>query len=182
MLALLNSHVVDFFHHQIATQMRGGWYSYESRFIRNLPIAEGTESQTERIVDAVNTLIASRRYFSDHRADQATLAQAMLSYWERMLNGLVYELYFPEEVHGAGLRLFDLVEAANLPNLSTEAPSGEPEAPPERRANVDSLPDDQRLAVIRAKFEELHADAHPLRIALDKLQALEVVRIIEGRE
>lgn len=37
-LGLLNSRLVDFYHHRIATQMRGGWFSYESRFIRSLPI------------------------------------------------------------------------------------------------------------------------------------------------
>lgn len=85
----------------------------------------------------------------------------MLAYWERVLNGLVYDLYFPDEVHGAGLRLFDLLEAARLPD-------------------VNSLPEKDRLPRLREKFEELHDGAHPLRIALDKLQTLDTVRIIEG--
>ena len=39
LLGLLNSRLVEWFIHQTATQMRGGgWYSYESRFIRGLPI------------------------------------------------------------------------------------------------------------------------------------------------
>ncbi|HAB16476.1 MAG TPA: hypothetical protein DCE44_08500 [Verrucomicrobiales bacterium] len=86
----------------------------------------------------------------------------MLTYWERVLNGLVYELYFPEEVHGAGLRLFELVEAARLPD-------------------VNALPETERLPRLRQKFEELHDGAHPLRVALDKLQTLDTVRIIEGK-
>jgi hypothetical protein len=36
-------------------------------------------------------------------------------------------------------------------------------------------------ATLRQKFEELHDGAHPLRIALDKLQTLDTVRIIEGK-
>ena len=86
----------------------------------------------------------------------------MLSYWERVLNGLVYELYFPEEVHGAGLRLFDLVEQAKLPDIHTLAES-------------------QRLPTLREKFEDLFDPNHPLRIALDKLQTLDTIRIIEGK-
>lgn len=38
-----------------------------------------------------------------------------MAYWERVLNGQVVELLFPEEVHGAGLRLFDSVGQAFLP-------------------------------------------------------------------
>jgi adenine-specific DNA-methyltransferase len=75
----------------------------------------------------------------------------------RVLNGLVYELYFPEEVHGAGLRLFELVEAARPPD-------------------VNALPEADCLPRLRQKFEELHDGAHPLRI-----QTLDTVRIIEGR-
>ena len=86
----------------------------------------------------------------------------MLAYWEQILNGLVYELYFPDEVHGAGLRLFDLVEQAGLPDIETIAES-------------------QRLPTLREKFEDLYEGQHPVRIALDKLQTLDTVRIIEGK-
>jgi hypothetical protein len=50
----------------------------------------------------------------------------MVAYWERVLNGLVVELYFPEEVQGAIMRdergrmkggMFDLVAQAALPVL-----------------------------------------------------------------
>lgn len=44
-----------------------------------------------------------------------------------------------------------------------------------------SLPETERLGTLRKKFEQLHDGAHPLRIALDKLQTLDTVRIIEGK-
>jgi hypothetical protein len=47
-------------------------------------------------------------------AAQTTRDPLMVAYWERVLNGLVYELYFPEDLHAAGLRLFDLVAQADL--------------------------------------------------------------------
>ncbi len=37
-LGLLNSRLLEWYLHQVATTMRGGWYSYESRFIHGLPI------------------------------------------------------------------------------------------------------------------------------------------------
>ena len=68
--------------------------------------------------------------------EQSTWDPLMLAYWERVLKGLVNELYFSEKVPAEGLR---------------------------------------RL------FEALYAGDHPLRIALDKLQTLDTVRIIEGK-
>lgn len=88
----------------------------------------------------------------------------MLAYWERVLNGLVYELYFPEEVHQAGLQLFVLVEQAGVPDM-----------------NLDTIPEPDRLRRLRQLFETLYDGTHPLRIALDKLQTLDTVRIIEGK-
>ncbi len=89
---------------------------------------------------------------------------------ERRSNALVYELYFPEEVKGSLKEeggswkgsLFDLVEAAGLPD-------------------VTALPEPDCLPRLRRKFEELHDGAHPLRRALGQLQTLETIRIIEGR-
>jgi hypothetical protein len=162
LLALLNSQVVDFFHHQIATQMRGGWFSYEARFIKSLPIASTTADQQKRIVSCVDILLSVRRHFANDPAEQTTRDPLMVAYWERVLNGLVYELYFPEELHDAGLRLFDLVAQADLPDIT-------------------KLPEKDRLPKLRQKFEELHDGAHPLKVALDKLQTLDTVRIIEGK-
>lgn len=162
LLAVLNSCVVDFFHHQIATQMRGGWYSYESRFIKCLPIAEASELQIRLSIGLVDDIVFARRHFADHPGSEGTRDPLMLAYWERVLNGLAYELYFPEEVHGAALHLFDLVDQAEL-------------------CDVSAAPEPSRLKALRTKFEELYDGTHPLRIALDKLQTLDTVRIIEGK-
>lgn len=47
--------------------------------------------------------------------------------------------------------------------------------------DINSIPEPDRLKTLRAKFAELYDGGHPLRIALDKLQTLNTVRIIEGK-
>ncbi len=47
---------------------------------------------------------------------------------------------------------------------------------------MNTLPAAERLPRLRDLFETLHDGDHPLRIALDKLQTLDTVRIIEGRD
>ncbi len=101
----------------------------------------------------------------------------MLAYWERILNGLVYELYFPKETHEAGLRMFDLVEASVGQTFLSAIPSNAAIPSKDADRNVCAT----FLTRLRQKFEKLHDGAHPLRLALDKLQTLDVVRIIEGK-
>ena len=89
---------------------------------------------------------------------------AVASFFEQLLNALAYELFFPEEFHTASLRFFAFVNDAELPEL-------------------DSLPSQKtvRLQALLDIFHKLQSPGHPIRIALDKLQTLDLVRIIEKK-
>jgi hypothetical protein len=57
------------------------------------------------------------------------------------------------------------------------------EAPAERRRDIHSIQEPERLPKLRTRFEKLdpaERDFHPLLIAFDKLQTLDTVRIILG--
>ena len=66
----------------------------------------------------------------------------MLGYFEQLLNALVYELYFPDDLHAQNLRFFDLVEQASLPDLA-------------------DIPEGARLDRLRQVFETLYDGNHP---------------------
>ncbi len=72
--------------------------------------------------------------------------------FERLLNGLVYELFFPEDLHAKSIRLFDACAAAGI------------------RDGMDAQ------AIATAIFHP----RHPIYGMLFELQTLDVVRIIEG--
>ena len=63
-LGLLNSKLLEWFIRQSATQMRGGYYSFESRFIRNLPIytinfSDSTDKAHHgKMVELVNQMLS----------------------------------------------------------------------------------------------------------------------------
>jgi len=84
----------------------------------------------------------------------------MKSYFEQWLNGLVYELFFPGELHARKLKLFDETARLNPPDLS-------------------AVPDQQKLARLQEVFTQAHDGQAPLRAMLGDLPSLEVVRIIE---
>jgi hypothetical protein len=166
LLGILNSQVVWFYLKRTAAVLgdadNRGRLRLKRQYIERLPLPEVGKPAFALLNSLVDVLLLLNRHFADNPTAQTTRDPLMVAYWERVLNGLVYELYFPEELHTAGLRLFDLVASADLPD-------------------VTALPEADRLPRLRQKFEELHDGAHPLRIALDKLQTLDTVRIIEGK-
>ncbi len=164
LLGILNSTVLDFYHHRIATQMRGGWFSYESRFIKDLPIAPSSAEQRSGVVRLVEWLLWLHRqpsvaeYTRDYPRDPLVVA-----YFEQCVNALVYELYFPADLHANGLNFFNLMDECGLAELAAWEEKSE------------------RLPKIRERYDQLSAGGNPLRIALDKLQTMDIARIIEGK-
>ena len=165
-LAVLMSKVLDWLYRMEfpnwGDPWNGGRIQFRGDRMAKVPIASATQAQQSTLTSLAVGLAFLNRQFAHHPATQDKRDPLMLAYWERMLNGLVYELYFPDEVHGAGLRLFDLVTAARIPD-------------------INSIPESARLQRLRTLFETLYDGTHPLRIALDKLQTLDTVRIIEGK-
>ena len=82
-------------------------------------------------------------------------------HFEQLLNGLVCELFFLDELHAQKLLLFRYVEEAKLPVLA-------------------EIPEARRLAVLRETFERIYDLNHPIRGCLFSLGSLETVRIIAG--
>jgi len=70
--------------------------------------------------------------------------------------------HFPEELHAAGLRLFDLIASVDLPDLTR-------------------LPEKDRISTLRKKFEEIYDIEHPSAPPFF-LGNPETVRIIGGKE
>lgn len=141
---LLNSTLIEWFYEQIANRIQGGYLRAFSDRMQDIPIPSVTETQRAAVVSAVDATLATL----DPR-------------FERLINGLVYELFFPEELHARKLRIFDAVAKTDLFKLSKLKP-------------------DARAAAAAALTEELFVNTHPVYGMLFDLQALDVVRSIEG--
>jgi hypothetical protein len=100
LLALLNSKLLDWYHHQFSTTFRGGYFSYESRFIRQLPIRlidfrDLSEKNThDKLISLVDRMLAV------HKKKAALPQSAELEKIEReiavtdeKINEIVYGLY-----------------------------------------------------------------------------------------
>lgn len=87
----------------------------------------------------------------------------MIAYLEQWLNGLVYELFFPEELKARKLTLFDTTAKLNPPDLSKV-----------RAAD--------KMEVLQALHAKAYDREATLRAMLFDLKSLDVVRTIEEAE
>ena len=99
-LGLLNSKVLEFYLKKSSTSMRGGYYSFESRFIRNLPIKIIDNSQIvekqkhDLIVNLVQQMLSLHEKLHEVNTPPAKrMVQQQIQATDRQINQLVYELY-----------------------------------------------------------------------------------------
>ena len=106
-LGLLNSQLLEWYIRQTATTMRGGYYSYESRFIRNLPIRTidfddpADVAHHDRMVALVERMLdLHRRLAAAKLAHEKHLLQQQIDVTDKAIDALVYALYAltPEEI------------------------------------------------------------------------------------
>ena len=160
--ALLNSQAIEWFYSQISNKVRGGYLRAFSDYMRLIPIPKTGEANRGLIARLVNYLLwLNHPESAPEPRGGNSRNPLMLSYFEQLLNGLVYELFFPDELHAEKLFLFRYIEEAKLPVLA-------------------EIPETKRFAVLRETFERIYDLNHPIRGCLFALGSLEAVRIIEG--
>jgi len=99
-LGLLNSKLLDWFIKHTTTQMRGGFFSYESRFIRNLPIriidfSDPTNTaRHDRMVKLVETMLKLHNDLQAAKTShEKSLIQRQINATDKQIDQLVYGLY-----------------------------------------------------------------------------------------
>ena len=135
-VALLNSSVSWWFLKSTTTDLQGGFLQAHNYNQFAIPIPDTTPAERETLIVLIDAVVAG---FSSPE-------------YERLLNGLVYELFFPEDLHAKNIRLFDACSAAGI------------------QGGMDA----------QAKAAEIFHPRHPIYGQLFELQTLEVVRLIEG--
>jgi hypothetical protein len=146
LLALLNSSVSAYYARSRFVGKQNGYYEVQPDALEAFPIPTATAQQKAVLDVTANGVLAT----SDPR-------------FEQLINGLVFELFFPDDLHRANIRLFDACEKAGIGKLA-------------------ALKDKALATAANELAERIFATSHPIYAMLFDLQALEVVRIIEGRE
>ena len=143
---LLNSLAIEWFYEQIANRIQGGYLRAFSDRMQSVPIPPTSPAQQAVIESLVTAVIESDG-----------------PKYEQLINGLVYELFFPDDLHAAGIRLFEACEREHITRLAAlQGPALQTET--------------------EAMAERIFNNSHPIYAMLFDLKALDVVRIIEARD
>src|SRR5690606_36440921 len=81
------------------------------------------------------------------------------SFFDSLLNSLVFEVHFPEEIKSAGKEILKHLE--------------------DLKPITDDMSEEKKLAIIQSEFERLYDPNHPVRFAIETLDSVEEVRIIK---
>lgn len=146
LLAILNSSISWWLTQQLFASKQGGFFEFKPMYVSQIPIPTAEISLKSTLEICVNAILAQPE-----------------PRFEQLINGLVYELFFPEDLHQANIHLFTAAEQAGLGAL----------------AELEG----EALKTAAAKLAETIFDPdHPIQRMLHALQNLDIVRIIEGKE
>lgn len=98
--ALLNSKLLEWYIRQSATSMRGGYYSYEARYISHLPIrtinfsAPHEKALHDQVVALVEQMLSLHQRLTAAKIPQErTMLEKQIAMTDQHIDRLVYELY-----------------------------------------------------------------------------------------
>ena len=159
---LLNSRVVEWFYSQTSNQLTGDYLQARSRYMQEIPIPDLSSTQKAVIGKIVDYLIFLQGQPTTSSGDLAHARDAvMLRYFERIIDGLVYESYLREELHHGDKQFFKPLLDERLPQ-------------------IEEIRGDKMFA-LQEIFERLYERTHPIRRNLFFLDSVKPIRIIEGK-
>ena len=159
---LLNSRVVEWFYSQESNQLTIDYLRARSGYMQQIPIPDITSTQKALIGKFVDYLIYLQQQPTINSRDLAYARdRVMLGYFERIIDGVVYESYLPDELHKSRKHLFQPLLDEKLPRL-------------------EEIQDD-KMSACRDIFERLYEKTHPVAVNLFFLDSVKPVRIIEGK-
>jgi adenine-specific DNA-methyltransferase len=131
-----------------------GKYRYKKAFLENLPIPE-PKKQFEPIIEMLVDYLGLYKGVYKDQSKEHSLA----AFFESVVDGLVYEVVFPEEIKSAGKEI-----VKHMGDL---------------KPITDDMSEEKKLAIIQSEFERLYDPNHPVRFAIETLDSVEEVRIIK---
>ena len=158
----LNSRLVEWFYSQASKQLTINYLRARSGYIQQIPIPDVTSTEKAVITKLVDYLIFLQQQPTVNSKDlKHARDRIMLRYFERIIDGLVYEIYLTEELHqGDKHFLQPLLDEKLLP--------------------IEDIKGD-KMEMLRNIFELLYERTHLVMRNLYYLSSVKAVRIIEGK-
>ncbi len=108
LLALLNSKVLDYYHKKNTIPQAGGYFRYQATFIENLPI-KNNYFEFDFLVNLVDLIIYTKSK-STSSINDIVKNDHIAQFFEEVIDGCVFELYFEEHMKEKGINIIDDVK------------------------------------------------------------------------
>lgn len=154
-LGLLNSKLLSCYasKRQIIRQGKGKQPQIRKSGLDMLPIVV---SPNQRVIENIVDYLLLMNHTNNAREDISL-------YFQKIIDAIVYELYFPREVAYASATVLE--HLLHLPDI---------------QLLIDSNNSEQALYIIQDVYTELGKPNHPVSIAMSRLDTIDEIRIIEG--
>jgi Eco57I restriction-modification methylase/TaqI-like C-terminal specificity domain len=149
LLAVLNSKPGDYYIRSMGVTRNGGYFEYKPMFVEKLPVPQLSIDDQKPFAILVDYVLFTK----------AKDLKLQTAYFEQLIDGLVFELYFADEIHAANKPIFK-----HLGDL---------------KPITEDMTTEEKLAIIQYEFNRLYDPSHPVRNHLETLDSVEPVRIIK---
>ncbi len=156
LLGLLNSKLLDYYLQNHSSKFQNNYFSYAKRFIENIPIKVADKNTMSLVENLVDYVMFCRKKETDGEL------QNIASYFEQIINAIVYELYLPDQIKKAGCEISDAIPSLKSINQFKSVPS--------------------KIEYLRGLFEDVYEKHHPVRTVLYKLDSVTEVAMAEGKK
>ena len=162
LLGVLNTRAVSWFYARTAPQVRGPFLKFVPRYVSQIPIPDMESEQRALIHKIVEYILYLKKQPTVNSRDLKYARDSMmLGYFERIIDGMVYESYLPDELHKGRKHFFQPLLNEQLPPLE------------EIRGD--------KMSALRDIFERLYEKTHPVAVDLFFLSSVQSIRIIESK-
>ena len=162
LLGVLNTRAVSWFYARTAPQIRGPFLKFVPRYVSQIPIPDMESEQRALIHKFVEYILYLRKQPTVNSTDLKYARDAvMLGYFERIIDGMVYEAYLPDELHKGRKHFFQPLLGEQFPRL-------------------EDIQGD-KMSGLRNIFECLYEKTHPVAVNLFFLDSVKPIRIVESK-
>ena len=162
LLGVLNTKAVSWFYARTTPQVRGPFLKFMPRYVSQIPIPDMDPDQKALIHKIVEYILYLKKQPTVNSRDlKYARDRVMVGYFDRIIDGMVYEAYLSDELHKGDKHFFQPLLDEQLPPL--EEIHGD------------------KMSAFRDIFEHLHERTHPIRINLFFLDSIKPIRIIESK-
>ncbi len=162
LLGVLNTRAVSWFYARTTPQVRGPFLKFVPRYVSQIPIPNMGSEQRALIHKIVEYILYLKKQPTVNSRDlKYARDRVMVGYFDRIIDGLVYELYLPDELHKGRKHFFQPLLNEQLPRL--EEIQGD------------------KMSALRDIFERLYEKTHPVAVNLFFLDSVKSIRIIESK-